>query len=299
MNGTTLERPDVAAYLDAVRSRLSDLPAEERDDLVADVEASLLESGEPPALSPQEFAMELREAAGLSRRSRSTAPPSALDALRAWLSSERAAAWRRKAVELAPVWWIARAFVAVFAASSSSSTGTRGGRDRRRGLVRLDRLALVAASVLSIWLGLRGRRDHGPGRRVVLTVNVALALALLPAAVVTLDQLESSAVSYVYTEPTSGLALDGVQIRNVYPYSRDGKLLFDVLLYDESGHPIDVLSGPEDAARRLLTDANGTHVFNSFPVRYYEPGTTTVARPALAPASRDPRHVTPPLARPK
>lgn len=299
MNGTTLERPDVAAYLDAVRSRLSDLPAEERDDLVADVEASLLESGEPPALSPQEFAMELREAAGLSPEVSVTAPPSALDALRAWLSSERAAAWRRTAVELAPVWWIARAFVAVFLFEQLVDGNPVGAETG--GAVSFDWtvVALVAASVLSIWLGLRGRRDHGPGRRVVLTVNVALALALLPAAVVTLDQLESSAVSYVYTEPTSGLALDGVQIRNVYPYSRDGKLLFDVLLYDESGHPIDVLSGPEDAARRLLTDANGTHVFNSFPVRYYEPGTTTVARPALAPAVAIPDIVTPPLARPK
>ncbi|MEO5576349.1 MAG: hypothetical protein ABIR67_04420 [Gaiellaceae bacterium] len=66
MNGTTLEQPDVAVYLDAVRAKLADLPAEERDDLVADVGASLLESGQPPALSPQEFAAELREAAGLS-----------------------------------------------------------------------------------------------------------------------------------------------------------------------------------------------------------------------------------------
>ena len=97
MNGTTLERPDVAAYLDAVRSRLADLPAEERDDLVADVEASLLESGEPPTLSPEEFATELREAAGLAPETSTASQPSLLESIRLWLSSERAASWRTTA----------------------------------------------------------------------------------------------------------------------------------------------------------------------------------------------------------
>ena len=92
MNGTTLERPDVAAYLDAVRSRLADLPTEERDDLVADVEASLLESGEPPLLSPEEFAAELRDAAGLSPEAPIAPAPSPLDACD---RGSRRSAWPR------------------------------------------------------------------------------------------------------------------------------------------------------------------------------------------------------------
>jgi hypothetical protein len=113
VNGSTLERPDVAAYLDAVRSRLSDLPAEERDDL-ADVEASLLESGEPPALSPQEFA---------------ASQSSLLNSLRAWLASERAASLAATARELAPIWWLARAYVAVAVVAIWGGLG--GGRSGR------------------------------------------------------------------------------------------------------------------------------------------------------------------------
>ncbi|MBA3384937.1 MAG: hypothetical protein H0T20_09840 [Actinobacteria bacterium] len=104
MTGTTLERPDVAAYLDAVRSRLRDPPAEERDDLIADVEASLLESGGPPRLSSQDFAAELREAAGLSPEGPVTERRSSLlETIRVCLSTERASSWLRMARELAPI----------------------------------------------------------------------------------------------------------------------------------------------------------------------------------------------------
>ena len=193
------------------------------------------------------------------------------------------------------MWWLVRAFVAV-AVLEELVNGNPVGAETG-GAVSLDWtvVALVAASAISIWLGLRGRRGHGPGRRVRLAVNVALALALLPAAVVTLERLESGSTSYVYSEPVSGLALDGVPIRNVYPYDREGTLLFDVLLYDESGKAIDVYSGPDDLARRVLVDSTGTQLFNSFPVRYFEPGTTTVARPELAPSVAIPDVVTPPL----
>ena len=97
--------------------------------------------------------------------------------------------------------------------------------------------------MISIWLGLRGRRGQGPGRRIRLAVNVAFALALLPATLVALENLESGGTSYIYAEPTPGLALEGVQIRNVYPYNREGEPLFDVLLFDENGQPISLVSG--------------------------------------------------------
>jgi uncharacterized membrane protein len=62
----TAATADVAAYLAAVRSSLRDLPEAERDDLVAEVEASLVESaGEGGSIAarlgpPEEFAAELR-----------------------------------------------------------------------------------------------------------------------------------------------------------------------------------------------------------------------------------------------
>jgi len=167
VNGTTLERPDVAAYLDAVRAKLSDLPAEERDDLVADVEVSLLESGEPPALSPHEFAAELREAAGLASEAPAAAQASSLDALRAWLSSTRVVSWRAIARELAPIWWFARAYVAVafFSLASTGSIEPLGLGNSQTGALDTGLLMFLLVAPASIWLGFRTRRA-GPGHFV-------------------------------------------------------------------------------------------------------------------------------------
>jgi len=299
VNGTTLERPDVAAYVDAVRSRLADLPAEERDDLVADVEASLLESGETPKLPPQEFAAELREAAGLDPAAPASVEGSPLDSLRAWVSSERVASWRATAGELAPIWWLARAYVAVVLLAVASNQGWPIGADQQYNEVSLEMsvFALLIAAGFSIWLGLRGRREARSHRRLAVAANAVLALALLPVAAFSLAQLDYGHLgsSAVYVEPVPGLVLDGAPIRNMYPYTRDGTPLFDVLLYDETGRPLDVLTGPDDMSRRILDTVNGTQLFNSFPIRYFEAGTTTVARPELAPPITVPKLVTPPL----
>ncbi|MBA3384939.1 MAG: hypothetical protein H0T20_09850 [Actinobacteria bacterium] len=93
----------------------------------------------------------------------------------------------------------------------------------------------------------------------------------------------------------TGLAVDGVPIRDVYPYSRNGTLLFDILHFDENGNPVNILSGADDTSRRILADENGMQYFNSFPIRYFDPGTKTVGRPRLAPPIRLPSIVTPPL----
>lgn len=298
MNGTTLDRPDVAAYLEAVRSRLADLPAEERDDLVADVEASLLESGEPPTLSPQDFATELREAAGLAPETPITAETPVLDSLRSWLASDRAASLLATARELAPIWWLVRAYVAVAALAIVGGWGWPIGTDTANP-INMDATVVlfVVATAISVWLGLRRRSAGG---RLSLAVNIALALAALPVAVLSLDQLSNGGgyvETFVSVEPVAGLAYNGAPVHNLYPYTRDGKLLFDVLLFDENGQPVDVVPGPEDTTRRILGTADGSPVLNSFPIRYYEPGTTTVARPDLSPPVIVPEIVTPELGR--
>jgi hypothetical protein len=305
MNGTTLERPDVAAYLDAVRARLADLPLEERDDLVADVEASLLEAGEPPTLSPEEFAAELREAAGLAPETSTLADPSPFASLRSWLSPERVASWRSTARELAPIWWLTRAYVAVVLLAVASNQGWPIGAGRQYSEVSFATsiLALLIAGAISIWLGLRGRRDPSSRPRLSLVVNVALALATLPVAGYSLAQLDNGGryvQTFVYTEPVTGLANNGIPLRNLYPYTRDGKLLFDVLLFDDDGQPLNLISGPEDISRRVLSDKNGTPIFNSFPIRYFDPGTRSVSNPELGPPVTVPEIATPPpLEQPK
>jgi hypothetical protein len=96
-------------------------------------------------------------------------------------------------------------------------------------------------------------------------------------------------------QPPAGLSYDGVAIDNVYPYDRAGRPLYDVRLYDSFGKPLDWGRNFENEDRRMVRDADGATVFNSFPIRYYVPGTKRVANPQAAPPLATPRLTTPPL----
>jgi len=79
---TTAVPPEVSEYLAAVRAALDDLPATERDDLLAEVEPSLLDAAAETGgnvsahLGPAEdFAAELRSAAGLQASPRRRRAP--------------------------------------------------------------------------------------------------------------------------------------------------------------------------------------------------------------------------------
>ena len=66
-------RPDVAAFVAAVRARLADLTDEEREELLGGLEADLSErltEGEADLGDPAAYAAELRAAAGLEVRRR-------------------------------------------------------------------------------------------------------------------------------------------------------------------------------------------------------------------------------------
>jgi hypothetical protein len=94
---------------------------------------------------------------------------------------------------------------------------------------------------------------------------------------------------------TAGLVNSGVPVDNIYPYSRDGKLLHDVFLYDGTGSPLNVRPHAPDPDRRVPATANGVPLFNVFPIRYFEPGTTRVAFPNAGPPVAIPLLTTPPL----
>ncbi|MDX6424590.1 MAG: hypothetical protein QOI67_2061 [Gaiellaceae bacterium] len=310
----TAATADVAAYLAAVRSSLRDLPEAERDDLVAEVEASLVESaGEGGPISarlgpPEEFAAELRSAAGLLETPGVERPPSQLALLVARLRSNwRFEQARSIASELAPIWWVARGYLAVgaiawiFDTSWSSRypfvpvVGVGGPGTAEAGLA-----LIVLAVIASVWIGLWARRHGTRFARSVAVVNAALVLAIFPVSLAVTDTgAHDFLVAMAYAPPsqaTPGLANDGVPIDNVYPYSRDGKLLHDVLLYDGAGRPIDIAaSRVEDPNRRFVVTNGNKPLFNVFPIRYYQPGTKRVERPNAAPYIEHPLVVTPPL----
>ena len=302
MTATTARGPEVAAYLAAVRTALADVPAPERDDLLADVEASLLdaasETDAPIAARlgpPEKFAAELRAAAGLHEAGHTTRA-SRLAALARAAASATAPA-RRLLLELAPVWWVARAWVAVGAiALAADADWSRyavprfapGGFDHPL----LSLVVPAAAVAASVWIGLQSQRWKR-GKGVLAAAN--LALLLLAAPVLANVPPRHTGVTVVEAEPVAGLVYDGMPVRNLYPYSRDGRLLHDVLLYNSFGRPIEIGAGAVDPERRVLRTATGTPIYNSFPIRYYEPGTKRVARPNAGPRVETPRLVTPPL----
>jgi hypothetical protein len=72
-----------------------------------------------------------------------------------------------------------------------------------------------------------------------------------------------------------------------------------VLLYDQLGNPINVRPASNDLQRRVLRSNTGAELYNSFPIRYFEPGTSSVARPGATPRIPWAPVVTPPLQRRK
>jgi hypothetical protein len=128
-------------------------------------------------------------------------------------------------------------------------------------------------------------------------LNVVLLAAVVPVAVHLSHRTEPpiAAPVVVQIEPVPGLAYNGAPVGNIYPYTRDGRLLHDVLLYTAAGTPLNVSTTAYDPYRRILRTKVGARVYNAFPVRYYEPGTRVVLRPNAGPKVKVPRIATPAL----
>jgi hypothetical protein len=289
---------EVEAYLAAVRATLSDLPPAERDDLLAEVEASLREAADDTGSigarlgSPAEFAAELRAAAGLHQPAAARSHVMLRQRLERIVSHPRVAAARRIALELAPVWWVARAYVAVVGVALLTNSGwsTRYPAVPRLGDAKWGVATIVIAAVTSVVLGLRARGTHGGLRGALVAANVLCVVLAFPAAGRLSDSPLRAPVFFGVPTPLvqPGLAYNGEPVHNIYPYSLDGKLLHNVLLYDGAGNPIEIGRGVTDPNRRVLLTWNNLFIFNAFPIRYYEPGTARVAHPNAGPPVQTP-----------
>jgi hypothetical protein len=301
---TTAHVPsEVEAYVARVRAALADVPDEERNDLLAEVEASLYETASESGGSvaarlgpPEEFAAELRSAAGLHAPAARSAP--ARERIERLLADPRTKSASRLLRELAPIWWVVRGYVAVaaLALAAGTSWSTSHGAVPRTGNAKLGAAAILLAVIASVALGLWSRHRND-GRLPMALLNLVLLAATVPVAIhLSHDNAAPVAAPVVIqTEIVRGLAYDGAPLSNVFPYSRDGRLLHDVFLYSGSGKPLNVSTTVYDPQRRILKTRAGRSVFNAFPLRYYQPGTKVVLHPNAGPRVRVPRVVTPPL----
>ncbi|MDM7855597.1 HAAS signaling domain-containing protein [Cellulomonas alba] len=280
---------DVTGYAAAVRRSLADLGREQADDLTDGLEADLADAladadharhgGDLVAQfgSPDDYAAELRAAAGLGSAAGAHAggPWRRLGGLlREQRAGLRTQPWwpgvARLGTAARPLWWVVRGWVAFmlldrwFGAGGSQWFPSGG----------TGRLALVALMIASIWLGQsRVRR----GRRLVLALNVALALGLLVVApAVSRDQAwqADAASSGVAAPAQDGVVVDGIQAGNLFVYDAQGNPLHDVQVFDDRGRPVrtsgdgstvDSQSGePWTYAPR--TAADGRTMWNVYPL---------------------------------
>lgn len=299
---TRLEtRPEVTAFVEHVRARLSDLTDEEREELVGGLEADIAElvadGGSVAELGdPRAYADELRSAAGLDRRGGAGATGATVPrrSVHEWLE-ERLDTLRREwlvlvdqpavrpawgfLVSLRPVWWVLRAWVAVQLLALGSGTGMAVALPMPGGPVA--GLVLWAAAIgISVQIG-RGALwpGSGPGRRlgarlVLLALNwfAVLMLPLVAEQLPTSETWESA--TYVDPSQDQGLYLDGEPVANVFPYDADGNPIEGVQLFDQRGEPLDVVdwAGREydDAGERVSVPYpwfNGEReLYNVFPL---------------------------------
>lgn len=292
---TTVHAPrEVAAYLEQVRVYLDDLPEGERDDLLDDLEQHLsevlAEDDEPLAArlgTPEDYAAELRQSAGLPPRDAGTDSSfaraharvrrSSLGRLAAAVSSHRATrAVRDFLPEARPGWWVARAVIGV--AAWMLTTQYVAIHDLPVPPIAGSRLLTVGLAAVAVWgsVWLGRRSDHSRNLRLLsIAVNVVVVLLAYAAT----DELRGRfGVTYVYDAPPADPHLthrDGTPITNIYPHAADGAPLEGVLLYDQTGRPITNVYGPHVHP----AGPDGAPIHNAYPVQ--EPTPTTIGRPPV------------------
>jgi len=240
----------VHTYVDAVRAHLTDLPADDIDDLIGGLEADLAERaaelppGSDPAAafgSPLAYAAELRAAAGFPPAAppRPAPRPGTARRFEEWLratGAEVAGRWTWLA-DLRPVWWVVRGAV----------LGGLIGVTVLAGTSRFVAVFVAGVGMLvSFWWGRTARRAIGSaGNRATVAANVVAALLLLPmtAAYLTPSVVYVDTGSAAASNPgagASGTWVNGEPATNLYAYDADGNRIDRVRLYNQFGQSVSV-----------------------------------------------------------
>ncbi|MBM6402059.1 hypothetical protein [Phycicoccus sonneratiae] len=258
MSAVTSEQrtEDVRAYIGAVRAWLADLPADDVEELTFGMEADLAERAAEGDIrlgdllgEPEEYAAELRSAAGLPLRTAPVeAPPSP-----GWLAEVSAAFWSAGtgAVDrwpwlrdLQPVWWVLRGLVAGWAVAMVLGTGHS---------VLLPALGAAASFVLRRWMA-HASTPRGL-RAVVVAGNVLAVVLLLPATLWYLERGAGDGPAPSDAYPAPGLVLDGAEVGNLYVYDAQGHRVEGARVLTQDGrgvytNPTMLDTGPEGLPTR-------------------------------------------------
>lgn len=300
-----------------VRSHLSDLPADELDDLLdglgADLTERLDDGGELGDAA--HYAEELRQAAGLPERAPGDAPRVTFRERIASVE-QRAAGWlaatpgrrgfRDFAVSVRPLWWVLRAVIVAWAAFVVFNHPLVNGWP----ISFWSLVFTLALIVLSVQWG-RGRWLPRPWIEVLRTIgNVAAVVLLLPFLFSSWANATSPSVEYVYEDfSADGIVQNGEQVTNIFAYDCEGNPLESVRLYDQRGNPLTTLgedaseppeSWEENSGFGIQHDFNplakDAEAWNVFPLSAAEVDGTTGEPGKMEPAT-PPSGYFPPLSR--
>jgi hypothetical protein len=249
---------EVRNYMQAVAAELADLPDEERADLMADLESHLHEvasDGEGTLFerlgAASAYAAELRSSAGL--------PPKGETADRVGLTSRVASSWHgwhewyaaspasRFFTNIAPGWWLVRAYLLVVAVDRlffwqpvqhspmpiPSFAGSPG----------MGIIAVLMAGVASYVIGSRAREGSFGRLNMLVTVGAVVLGGYAVGDIAGSQVPPQAAYSEVQVLPELHHE-DGTPISNICAYDSKLRPLKNVLLYDQAGRPIDNIAAP-------------------------------------------------------
>jgi hypothetical protein len=285
---------DVATYAASVRAALSDLPSDQAEVLLGDLEDHLREVASEPGGPlaerlgpPEQYAQELRAAYGTAHVGGKSQDPVLRDLHRA-VRTVTASAWfgqvRAFLPELRPAWWVLRAYIVVLllteAFSPNYNLGPIPNPFSSRGLIEI--IAAAIAIVVSIRLGRRSRPPAKSGRLLAIGANVMIALIAIPV----LARM-GTFPSYAMVESSGPgqsqpLMMANGAVTNIYPYSRDGRPLTDVLLYDQEGRAITIGPTIGDVTAEYPVGADGQPITNAYPLRQQHFNGDPVPAPRVA-----------------
>ncbi|MBO3738176.1 HAAS signaling domain-containing protein [Actinoplanes flavus] len=249
---------EIAVYVEGVRLALAGLPPATRDELLEDLPEHLAEvlaeggGSLTDRLGPPEaYAAELSASAGFAAGGQPTSRYAAV--------TDRAARHRARInqavrgadvrvgpllgyakaseflVLLRPAWWVLRGYLAAMAVAFMFDGNSRLGLMPRLGGDDFAAVLLLALGILgSIWLGRRGTPTRKWPRRAFRLATVYLVLFAL----IGFFEVDSAAQRDGYSEVGYTGWNEFTDVRDVYAYDGDGRLVSGVQLYDQDGNPI-------------------------------------------------------------
>ncbi|MEV7229380.1 hypothetical protein AB0M79_20480 [Polymorphospora sp. NPDC051019] len=246
---TVISGPEITRYVEQVRAALADLPPAVRDELLEDLPEHLAEiaaEGEGPLAdrlgSPAAYAAELRAAAnvpvkgpapnlddriaGVVRRTRGQIK-AADTRLGPLIGYSQVSDFLRL---LRPAWWVLRGYLAAMLVAFFVNGGSLSLVPIVDSTIFGTLFLIVAFVVGSIWLGRRGSDRLGRWQRR------GLHAAGIVVAVFGFVAFVDSDPPPTYYQPTYSDPYS--EVRDVYVYDEQGRLIQNARLLDQDGRPI-------------------------------------------------------------